>query len=60
MGISIDEEEAVGLPFLELVRSLMWLAAQTRPDISKVVRAAARYCASKNSHGGSANGILGA
>ena len=38
-----DEPEG-GWPFREVVGSLMWLANQTRPDISNAVRAVARYC----------------
>ena len=30
------------MPFREVVGSLMWIANQTRPDISNAVRAAAR------------------
>ena len=40
-----DAGEAEGdWPFREVVGSLMWLANQTRPDISDAVRAVARYC----------------
>ena len=39
-----DENEPNGVwPFSELVGSLMWLANQTRPDISNAVRAVARF-----------------
>ena len=38
-----DEPEG-DWPFREVVGSLMWLANQTRPDISDAVRAVARYC----------------
>ena len=38
-----DEPEG-GWPFREVIGSLMWLANQTRPDISNAVRAVARYC----------------
>ena len=38
----------------------MWLATQTRPDISNAVRAVARYCSSpKMVHWQAAIGILG-
>lgn len=54
------EEPATSFPFRELVGSLMWLATQTRPDISNAVRAVARYCASpKSIHWRAALGILG-
>ena len=54
------EEETTSFPFRELVGSLMWLATQTRPDISNAVRAVARYCASpKLIHWRTALGILG-
>ena len=39
-----DDNEPDGVwPFHELVGSLMWLANQTRPDISNAVRAVARF-----------------
>ena len=38
-------EESRNWPFRELIGSLMWLSTQTRPDISNIVRAMARYCA---------------
>ena len=55
-----DENEPDGLwPFRELVGSLMWLANQTRPDISNAVRAVARYAhAPKLKHWKAAKGIL--
>ena len=54
------EEETTSFPFRELVGSLMWLATQTRPDISNAVRAVARYCTSpKLIHWRTALGILG-
>ena len=37
-----DEEPAVDTNFREIVGSLMWIASQTRPDISNAVRAIAR------------------
>ena len=41
-----DEDEPDGVwPFRQLVGSLMWLANQTRPDISNAVRAVAIFCA---------------
>ena len=43
---SLKEDEGAGdVPFREVVGSLMWIASQTRPDISNAVRAVAR-----NSH----------
>ena len=38
-----DDEDATGKPFREVVGSLMWVANQTRPDISNAVRAVARH-----------------
>ena len=53
------KEAPGGWPFRELVGSLMWLATQTRPDISNAVRAVARYCsAPKYVHWKEAMGIL--
>ena len=53
-----DEPEG-NWPFREVVGSLMWLANQTRPDISNAVRAVARYAhAPKSVHWGAALNIL--
>ena len=38
-----EDEGAVDVPFREVVGSLMWIASQTRPDISNAVRAVARH-----------------
>ena len=38
-----DEDPAVGASYREMVRSLMWIANQTRPDIANAVRAFARF-----------------
>ena len=38
-----DEESAVDANFREIEGSLMWIAIHTRPDISNVVRAIARF-----------------
>ena len=38
-----DEEPAVDANFREIVGSLMWIANQTRPNISNAVRAIARF-----------------
>ena len=56
-----DKNEAPGgWPFRELVGSLMWLATQTRPEISNAVRAVARYCSAPTyAHWRAAMGILG-
>ena len=56
----VDEDEPDGVwPFRELVGSLMWLANQTRPDISNAVRAVARFAhAPKHKHWKAARGIL--
>ena len=47
VGLRLDEfdqeEVEVEEPFRSLVRYLMWLANQTRPDILNAVRAVARY-----------------
>ena len=41
-----EEDGAPGdKPFRKLVGCLLYLSTQSRPDISKAVRAAARYCA---------------
>ena len=55
-----DENEPDGVwPFRELVGILMWLANQTRPDISNAVRAAARFAHTpKLKHWVAARGIL--
>ena len=37
-----EDVEAGDLPFREVVGGLMWIANQTRPDISNAVRAVAR------------------
>ena len=57
---SFGEDEFDGVwPFRELVGSLMWLANQTRPDISNAVRAVARFAhAPKHKHWKAARGIL--
>ena len=53
-----DEPHGVW-PFRELVGSLMWLANQTRPDISNAVRAVARFAhAMKHKHWKAARRIL--
>ncbi|CAB1109215.1 unnamed protein product [Ectocarpus sp. CCAP 1310/34] len=39
----MKDEEAGNVPFRQVVGSLMWIANQTRPDISHVVRAVARH-----------------
>ena len=41
---NVSEETVVGVPFREIVGSLMWVANQTRPDIANAVRAIARFC----------------
>ena len=47
IGVKLEEFDArepdVHEPFSSLVRHLMWLANQTRPDILNAVRAVARY-----------------
>ena len=55
-----DENEPDGMwPFRELVGTLMWLANQTRPDISNAVRAVARFAhIPKLKHWEAAGGIL--
>ena len=53
-----DEPEG-GWPFREVVGSLMWLANETRPDISNAVRAVARYAdAPKYVHWGARLSVL--
>ncbi|CAB1118960.1 unnamed protein product [Ectocarpus sp. CCAP 1310/34] len=39
----MENEEAGDVPFREVVGCLMWIASQTRPDISNAVRAVARH-----------------
>ncbi|CAB1104027.1 unnamed protein product [Ectocarpus sp. CCAP 1310/34] len=39
----MENEEAGDVPFREVVGCLMWIACQTRPDISNAVRAVARH-----------------
>ena len=63
VGLKLEEfekDESEGdWPFREVVGSLMWLANQTRPDISNAVRAVARYAhAPKSVHWGAAVTIL--
>ena len=57
---SLKEDEGAGdVPFREVVGSLMWIASQTRPDISNAVRAAARHShEQKRSHWKAAQKIL--
>ena len=38
-----EQEDAAGVPFREVVGSLLWIANQTRPDISNAVLAVARH-----------------
>ena len=38
-----EQENAAGVSFREVVGSLLWIANQTRPDISNAVRAVARH-----------------
>ena len=56
-----DKNEAPGgWPFSKLVGSLMWLATQTRSDISDALRVVARYCsAPEHVHWRATMGILG-
>ena len=54
-----EEEDAGDVPFREVVGSLMWIANQTRPDISNAVRAVARHSHEpKKSHWKAAQKIL--
>jgi len=54
-----DDVEAGDVPFREVVGSLMWIANQTRPDISNAVRAVARHSHEpKKSHWKAAQKIL--
>ena len=47
------------MPFREVVGSLMWIANQTRPDISNAVRAVARHSHEPQKiHGKAAQKIL--
>ena len=57
---SLMEDEGAGdVPFREVVGSLMWIANQTRPDISNAVRAVARHSHEpKRSHWKAAQKIL--
>jgi len=57
---SLKEDEGAGdVPFREVVGSLMWIASQTRADISNAVRAVARHShESKKSHWKAAQKIL--
>ena len=57
---SLMEDEGAGdVPFREVVVSLMWIANQTRPDISNAVRAVARHSHEPNkSHWKAAQKIL--
>ena len=40
---AVKEKNIEGVPFREVVGSLMWIADQTRPDIANAVQAVARY-----------------
>eukprot|EP00903_Cladosiphon_okamuranus_P021635 g19891.t1 len=54
-----EDEGAGDVPFREVVGSLMWIASQTRPDISNSVRAVARHSHEpKKSHWKAAQKIL--
>ena len=54
-----EDVEAGDVPFREVVGSLMWIANQTRPDISNAVRAVARHPHEpKKSHWKAAQKIL--
>ena len=57
---SLKEDEGAGdVPFREVVGSLMWIASQTRADISNAVRAVARHSHEpKKSHWKAAQKIL--
>ena len=57
---SLKEDEGAGdVPFREVVGILMWIASQTRPDISNAVRAVARHSHElKRSHWKGAQKIL--
>ena len=57
---SLKEDDGAGdVPFREVVGSLMWIASQTRPDISNAVRAVARHAHEpKRSHWKAAQKIL--
>ena len=54
-----EEDEPDGVwPFRELVGTLLWLANQTRPDISNAGRAVARFAhALKHKHWKAARGV---
>ena len=54
-----EDEDAGDVAFREVVGSLMWIANQTRPDISNAVRAVARHSYEpKKSHWKAAQKIL--
>ena len=54
-----EDEGARDVPFQEVVGSLMWIASQTKPDISNAVRAVARHSHEpKRSHWKAAQNIL--
>ena len=54
-----EDEDAGDVPFREVVGSIMWIANQTRPDISNAVRAVARHSHEpKKSHWKAAQKIL--
>ncbi|CAB1104669.1 unnamed protein product [Ectocarpus sp. CCAP 1310/34] len=55
----MEDEEAGDVPFREVLGSLMWIANQTRPDISNAVLAVARHShEQKKSHWKAAQKIL--
>ena len=55
----MEDERAGDVPFREVVGSLMWIAIQTRPDISNAVRAVERHSHEpKMSHWKAAQKIL--